>query len=153
MKSWSCAPLHNSLTLESLLMLVGAGVLRLLETKHHLLCWVMLEVAQFPSRCNQAPFSYHEVIPSSDPHIWAACASVTTCRNDSKMLSTEKAKESTRQRGHGAGTASWTLSSMPAITPFVRRAGGSRGGTGWQEDLSGFQGSLRLRSVQAEKLF
>lgn len=145
-------PLAQFLESGSLLMLVGAGVLsRLLETKHHLLCWVRLEVAQLPPKCNQAPFSYHEVIPSSDPHIGVACASVFTCRDDSKMLSTEKAKESTRQRGHGAGTASWTLSSMSAITPFVREwFGDSRGGTGWQEDLSGFQGSLKLRFVQAE---
>ena len=48
------------------------------------------------------------------------------------MLSTEKAKGSTRQRGHGAGTAFYSLPSMTAIHPrrevwvFQRRDWGAR---------------------------
>lgn len=39
--------------------------------------------------------------------------------NDGKISSTEEAKASTDQSGSSAGAASWTLSSVPAITPFV----------------------------------
>lgn len=48
----------------------GAGVLnRLLETKRHLLYWVLQEVTRSLSRWKPAPFSRPEVVPSSHPRV------------------------------------------------------------------------------------
>lgn len=69
---------------------------------------------------------------------------LTTYRNDSKVLSVKKAKASTDQNGHGAGSAPWNLSFMPSPS-----SGGSRRGTWWQEAL-GFSGSLRLRLIHTK---